>query len=197
MNLVAGIVLFLGCCCGLAVVAGAGALIDGGSLAAAPRFFRPARSPRLRPISTWEDDMKKTTGLLLLGAVALVGAWAVVPGQTKAAQVEEQLRRMIAERTAQTNSEMVRQVPGRFEIVDIRPTFSHTGLSMCTIFQCATHLPLAPSLCSLSAPATAFSILLETPSLLPTGIFGSIPPCHRAKLPFISGVLTALLTRSS
>ena len=64
--------------------------------------------------------MKKTTGLLLLGAVALVGAWAVVPGQTKAAQVEEQLRRMIAERTAQTNSEMVRQVPGRFEIVDIK-----------------------------------------------------------------------------
>ncbi len=33
------------------------------------------------------------------------------------------------------------------------PAFSQTGLIICTIFQWATHFPLAPSFCSLTAPA--------------------------------------------
>ena len=77
------------------------------------------------------------------------------------------------------------------------PAVSQTGRTMCTIFQCATHLPLAPSRCSRSAPATARAIPLATPRSEPTGILGSIPPCHNAKLPAASAVLTARRTRSS
>ncbi len=68
---------------------------------------------------------------------------------------------------------------------------------MCTIFQWATHLPLAPSRCSRSAPARALAMLLATPASEPTGMFGSMPPCQRAKVPRASGVFTARRTRSS
>ncbi len=68
---------------------------------------------------------------------------------------------------------------------------------MCTIFQCATHLPLAPSRCSRSAPATARAMLAATPASEPTGMFGSMPPCQSAQRPLRSGVFTARRTRSS
>ena len=77
------------------------------------------------------------------------------------------------------------------------PALSHTGRTMCTIFQWATHLPLAPSRCSRSAPATARFMPLATPASEPTGMFGSIPPCQRANRPSLSGVLHARRTRSS
>ncbi len=68
---------------------------------------------------------------------------------------------------------------------------------MWTIFQCATHLPLAPSRCSRSAPATARFIPEATPSSVPTGMLVSMPPCQRAKFPLRSGVFTQRRTRSS
>ncbi len=77
------------------------------------------------------------------------------------------------------------------------PTFSQTGRTMCTIFQCAIHFPLAPSRCSRSAPATALCMPSATPAGEPTGMFGSMPPCHSAQRPLRSGVLTARRTRSS
>ena len=53
------------------------------------------------------------------------------------------------------------------------------------------------SMPELAIAALAFFMPACTPASEPTGMFGSMPPCHRAQFPLTSGVFTARRTRSS